>query len=320
MADTRLFFATDVHGNSVCWQKFLKMPEIHNVNVMVLGGDLTGKAIVPIVRQKDNTYIYDLFRKKHELRDLKAVEKAAEDISGITGYYTLITSPEEMAMLERDQVKLREIFENLQKERLRKWMALADEKLKGDVKNVRIFASGGNDDTPAINSILKESKSVTYCEDRVVDVDAYHKMISLSWVNPSPWNTPREASEEQLEEMYAKLFAQVSNYENLICNFHAPPFDSGLDTAPKLDKTLKPEIGMFGIEAEPVGSKATRKAIEKYQPLLGLHGHIHESSGERKIGRTLCVNPGSEYGEKILRGYIFDLTPEGISKHWRVYG
>jgi hypothetical protein len=60
-----------------------------------------------------------------------------------------------------------------------------------------------------------------------------------------------------------------------------------------------------------VGSKAVRAAIEKYQPLVGLHGHIHESRSAQKIGRTTCINPGSEYGEGILRGCLVTFA-EGV--------
>ena len=45
------------------------------------------------------------------------------------------------------------------------------------------------------------------------------------------------------------------------------------------------------------GSTAVRASIEKHQPLVGLHGHIHESKGFVTLGRTLCLNPGSEYGK-----------------------
>jgi len=57
---------------------------------------------------------------------------------------------------------------------------------------------------------------------------------------------------------------------------------------------------------------AVREAIEKYKPLLGLHGHIHESRGVVNIGRTLCINPGSEYGEGIIRGAIVDLAKDKV--------
>ena len=64
-----------------------------------------------------------------------------------------------------------------------------------------------------------------------------------------------------------------------------------------------------------VGSIAVRAAIEKYQPLLGLHGHIHESRSAQKIGRTLCINPGSEYGEGVLRGILLELSSKGLEDH-----
>jgi hypothetical protein len=65
-------------------------------------------------------------------------------------------------------------------------------------------------------------------------------------------------------------------------------------------------------EMAQVGSTAVAEMIEKYQPLLGLHGHIHEATGKRQIGRTLCVNPGSNYTEGILNGFILTLDDKKI--------
>ncbi len=70
----------------------------------------------------------------------------------------------------------------------------------------------------------------------------------------------------------------------------------------------------------PVGSKAIRVAIEKYQPLLGLHGHIHESKASQYLGRTLLLNPGSEYTEGILRGFFIEYDSEGIKNYWKIEG
>jgi Icc-related predicted phosphoesterase len=61
---------------------------------------------------------------------------------------------------------------------------------------------------------------------------------------------------------------------------------------------------MGGEVTGPVGSTAVRAAIEEHQPLLSLHGHIHESGGAVRIGRTLAINAGSEYGEGVLRGVL----------------
>src|ERR1700760_1547096 len=70
----------------------------------------------------------------------------------------------------------------------------------------------------------------------------------------------------------------------------------------------------------PVGSTAVRKIIEHYQPLLAVHGHIHESGGERRIGDTLCINPGSEANHGILRGYLIDIGKKGVELAQRVEG
>jgi Icc-related predicted phosphoesterase len=64
-----------------------------------------------------------------------------------------------------------------------------------------------------------------------------------------------------------------------------------------------------------VGSKAVRRAIETYQPILSLHGHIHESRGVATIGRTVCINPGSEYPDGVLRGAIVDFDRDGVKSY-----
>ena len=60
----------------------------------------------------------------------------------------------------------------------------------------------------------------------------------------------------------------------------------------------------------PVGSTAVRDAVQRVQPLLSLHGHIHESRGATKIGSTLALNPGSSYEEGILQAAIVNLDPK----------
>jgi Icc-related predicted phosphoesterase len=99
----------------------------------------------------------------------------------------------------------------------------------------------------------------------------------------------------------------VKDYDHCIFNFHVPPLDSTLDSCPKLDWNTDPPTPIVSggqIVFAGAGSQAVRKAIEKYQPMLGLHGHIHEAQGIIKIGKTTCINPGSEYGEGILRGCL----------------
>jgi hypothetical protein len=187
--------------------------------------------------------------------------------------------------------------------------------------DVKCYVSPGNDDRFDIDPVLKESSVVIYPEDEVVWIDENHEMITTAWTNPTPWNSPRETTEQDLAERIAKMTSKVQKMETCIFNLHCPPYDTPLDTAPELDETLKPKVkGGGGISMVHVGSISVKQAIEKHQPLLGIHGHIHESRGFVKIGRTLCINPGSEYGEGILRGALINLDEKKIKSYLLTQG
>jgi len=133
-------------------------------------------------------------------------------------------------------------------------------------------------------------------------------MLSLGYSNITPWRCPRDISEEEIEEKITRLMGNVDRDSQLIYCIHVPPYDSGIDSAPELDENMKPKVGPGGqLMVMPVGSKAVRRSIEVYQPLLSLHGHIHEARGFSKIGKTMCFNPGSEYHEGILRGVLIQI-------------
>ena len=296
---TRILFVTDVHGSEYVFRKFLNAIPIYKADVGILLGDLAGKLLIPIVKNPDNTYVSTFFGGTYKFKE-KELDDVKKRIS-IAGYYPIIVTKEELDEIERNpELKDRLFVENI-KARLRSWIKLAEERLKG--KNVKIFISAGNDDPLEIEEVLNESDFVINVGMKKVWVDEHHEMITLPYSNPTPWNTPREVPEEKLEEMIEDLVKKIENMENAIFNFHVPPYDSGLDLAPKLSKDLTPSVS----EMIPVGSVAVRKSIEKYQPMMGLHGHIHESKGFCNIGRTICFNPGSEYGEGILKGVLVDI-------------
>jgi Icc-related predicted phosphoesterase len=103
-----------------------------------------------------------------------------------------------------------------------------------------------------------------------------------------------------------------------VFNVHCPPSDTHLDQAPLLDDDLRPVVDASGIRTTSVGSTSVREAIERHQPVLGLHGHVHESPGASKLGASLCLNPGSEYGDGILRGAIVDLETGHGLRSWQM--
>lgn len=301
---TRLYFTTDVHGSETCFRKFLNTPKFYNADVIVLGGDLTGKVVIPILKLGGNSYIGELRGREYKLEGERAVAEFEHKVA-MAGFYTYRTTQDELSMLESDNNAVEDLFTQLICERVEQWLELADERLEG--QGVDCYISPGNDDIFEIDPLLDASKMVSNPEGRVVQIDDLYEMASYGWSTFTPWNSPRECSEDDMASNIAKILSQVRCMENCIFNFHCPPYNTKIDSAPKLDEDLRPVMGGEGMEMMPVGSKAVRSAIEEHQPLLGLHGHVHESRGVHRLGRTLAINPGSTYTDGTLLGVIIEL-------------
>jgi len=164
-----------------------------------------------------------------------------------------------------------------------------------------------------VDEIIRASRRVLLVEGQVTPLDSDHEMIASGWSNRTPWDTHREEDEDQLAARYEAMISQLKDPKNSIFNIHVPPYKSGLDEAPELDKNLRPVLA--GNSMIPVGSTALRAAIEKSQPLLSLHGHIHEGRGSTRIGTTLCINPGSMYEQGTLLGAIVKLGKNKIENY-----
>jgi uncharacterized protein len=302
---TRLFYATDIHGSEITFRKFLNAAKFYEVDALVFGGDLMGKLLIPIVRVAGGTWQASLQGKQHHLQDpghLAQFKKSLETL----GFYWFECDPEEYGEYERDQGRIEELFDSLAKRRLASWIELAEERLSGT--HVRAYLCGGNDDTDEVLTALESAQDrVVACELRVVPLDDEHVLATVGYSTPTPWNTPREASEEEIAEAIEKLMAEVGDPSRCVFNFHVPPLDSSLDTCLKLDASVWPPAPVIE-NGQPIyyggGSQAVTEALERYQPVVGLHGHIHESRGGTRYGRTPAFNPGSEYGEGVLRGLI----------------
>lgn len=305
---TRLFYATDVHGSTVCWRKFINSADFYAADVLVLGGDTTGKAIMPIVDEGDR-YTYTREGDEYVIEDEDELEEQ-KSVFANRGYYWYVFDEEEYELLQSaDDSSDREdeIFLEQMKRRIRNWTDFAEERLPEEVP---VFVCPGNDDPFEIDPVWKESAAITFGEGEEYDIDEHYSMISSGWTNPTPWDTDREEPEADLRDRLQDVVSVVDDPEHCIFNFHAPPYDSGLDEAPELDEELRPKFG--GQTTEPVGSKAVREALETHQPPLSLHGHIHESRGKTQIGDTWAVNPGSVYSEGSLQGAVIDLYPDEV--------
>ncbi len=305
-----IFFATDVHGSDICWKKFINAGKFYEADVIILGGDMTGKAIVPIIHQGGDAYKVVLLEQESML---KGEEQVAEMVKKIKsrGYYPYQTTPDEIAELNKNPHRVDEIFAAEVLKTAQQWLDYADEKLEGS--GIRCFVSPGNDDMFELDELVRTSKHVQLGEGRVIQLDKEHELISSGWSNITPWRTFREEDEDKLRLRYEAMISQVKDVQNSIFNIHVPPYNSTLDEAPELTEDLRPKHG--GRSIVPVGSRACRAVIEEHQPLLGLFGHIHEAKGTARIGRTLCINPGSMYEQGRLLGALVKLEHNKVKNY-----
>jgi Icc-related predicted phosphoesterase len=299
---TKLFFATDIHGSDICWSKFLNAGKFYGVDVLILGGDMTGKAIVPFIHQGGKKYRVTLLEQEFETSTEDELQDMIKRVRS-RGYYPYLTDPDEIAELEKEPDRVNQIFLQEVLKVLQQWMDLADKKLEGT--GMKVYCCPGNDDMDEVDDIVRSSRHVVLAEGKVTPLDDIHEMIASGWSNRTPWDTHREEDEDQLKLRYEAMICQLQDPRNAIFNIHVPPYRSSLDEAPELDENLRPK--MAGQALKPVGSTALRKVIEETQPLLGLHGHIHEGRGATRIGKTLCINPGSMYEQGTLLGAIVKL-------------
>ncbi len=304
MADVKLFFATDIHGSDTCMRKFLNAARFYRCDVLVMGGDITGKMIVPIVAEGPDSYRARLFGTDEvvDAAGLPALRKRITD----AGYYAYDTEPDEMAELAGDQARVEELFTRVMRETLQGWLTLAEERLAG-TGTVCLLAPG-NDDPPFVDEVLRSSPLVINPEGQLVELPGGFSLVSVGYANPTPWDSPRELPEGELEASMVAEAEKVPDPSRAVFNLHVPPKETPLDQAMLLDDQWRPVLKGGRPVIAGVGSSAVRSVIERYQPMLSLHGHIHESRGGAKLGRTTSINPGSEYSESVLRGAIVTLS------------
>jgi Icc-related predicted phosphoesterase len=306
----KFYFATDVHGSEICWKKFLAASKFYDVDTLILGGDMTGKAIIPIIALGGDQYKVTLLEQVTILQGKEEVDKMVQTIQN-RGYYPYVTNPDEVQAISSTPGRTDELFLEQVMKTMQRWMEYADSKLSGT--GIQCYVCPGNDDMFEIDAVIAASKYVRSLEGQVVELDEHHELVNSGWSNPTPWQTHREEPEEALLVRLETVISKVKNPSQAVFNLHAPPYGSGLDDAPELTKDLRPAYA--GRSIIPVGSHAVMTVIDKYQPLLGLHGHIHEAKGTRKYKKTLCINPGSMYEQGMLNGAVIELKPNKIGNY-----
>jgi Icc-related predicted phosphoesterase len=307
---TTLFFATDVHGSDICWKKFISAGKFYGADIIILGGDMTGKAIVPIIHQGGDTYKSVLLEQESILEGEEAVQEMETHIKS-RGYYPYRTTPDEIRELNADPARVDGIFHEEVLRTAGRWLAYADEKLEGS--GIRCYVAPGNDDMFELDDLIRTSRHVELAEGKVIELDRHHEMISSGWSNITPWHTYREEDEDKLRVRFDAMISQLKNVRLSVFNLHCPPYGSTLDDVPELTEDLKPKLG--GRALVPVGSHAVRDVILEHRPILGLFGHIHEGKGAIRLGKVLCINPGSMYVQGRLLGAVVNLARNKVKSY-----
>jgi Icc-related predicted phosphoesterase len=298
----KVFFATDVHGSEVCWRKFLNAGEHYKADVVILGGDMTGKALVPIIDEGGGRWHATLLENREVLEGEDAV-LAFEQAVQRRGYYPFRVAPDELEELSQSEERWHKLFDHHMVSTVERWMQMADEKVGGTGR--RIIVCPGNDDQIEIDAIVEAAETVELGEGKVLDLEGF-QLVSSGWANRTPWDTYREEDEPDLRQRFDAMISQITaDPQHTIFSLHCPPYNTGLDDAPQL--TAEMDLKDAGRSTVPVGSTAVREVIEEYQPALSLHGHIHEARGTKRLGRTLCINPGSSYEQGQLLGAVVDM-------------
>jgi uncharacterized protein len=313
---TRIFYAGDVHGSRVCWKKFINAGAHYPAEALVMGGDLTGKGLVPIVREGDGSYTAQVIGERRVAHSAEELDQLQAAIS-TNGMYPLIVDREEAERLGSDRERREAALEGAILSELELWMEFADERLGGTGR--RAYVIPGNDDPWSIDPVLAAAASVEACDEEICQVGP-HELLSFGYSNRTPWHTPRELDEDEIYARLDRLVRQLANPAGAIFNIHVPPRDSSLDTAFEVDDQLRYVLKGGRPHEVATGSSAVRQIIEEAQPLLSLHGHIHESKGITKIGRTVAINPGSDYGSGHLDGCLVHLAPNRVVNHYLVSG
>jgi Icc-related predicted phosphoesterase len=316
----QIFYAADMHGSERVWRKFLNSASFYSVDALILGGDITGKILVPVLEEKPGRYLASLFGKIEVAKNQSQLEDLEKRLR-FNGYYPYRCSSDELAKIDSDVDYRKEVMNGVMVKTAARWAAIADEKLSDT--EVMVYGMAGNDDEQAVDDAFR-SEHLINVESTVTRMGDY-QLLSCAWGNPSPWNTPRELPEDQLQEKLERLAQGLDDELPSVFNLHIPPFDSGLDTGPDVagvdadGMVIVKKVGGQPQQA-PVGSHAVRSLIEARQPILGLHSHIHESRAVSKLGRTVCINPGSSYQDGVLDGVVVVLEQGEVKSYQLVSG
>lgn len=312
----RIIQAADFHGSTAAWRKFMAAARQHSAQHAIVSGDLTGKAIVPIIHTNGHYEGY-LFGNRVQAETEAELAAFRERIENV-GFYDHVCELDEARALEADPARLHQLFVEKMNARLHGWLEFASEYLAP--LGIPLWVIPGNDDDMSVDAILNAAQYARNVDHQVVELDEQHELVSMGDTSMTPWECPRDYPEEHMVAAVRDLVEQIRNPAGAIFNFHCPPFNTKIDQAPALTGDLEIVHEAGQVMMTSAGSPAIRRAVEEVQPLLSLHGHIHEARGVQKLGRTVALNPGSEYAEGVMKAAIVNLEPTRVKGYMLISG
>jgi Icc-related predicted phosphoesterase len=206
---TKIYFVTDIHGSERCFRKFLNAGPLYKADVMIMGGDLAGKELLVISEKAGgSSYSFIVNGKSFEIETNEELKEAKQFISDL-GFYSYVGQSEDIQAMQAEQT-FEAFMETLMRERMLKWLEMAEQKLS--TSKMPLYWMLGNDDPQSWASYLRDCPWGTYSEDGIIKIDDYHEMISWGYSNPTPWQTAREQSEEQLLVTLDFMTSNVSHH------------------------------------------------------------------------------------------------------------
>lgn len=303
-AERTIFYVADIHGSDLCFRKWLNAARFYGADVLIVGGDLTGKILLPIYPAGGIHSGWTATWGGRQVRlETRAEVEELIRTARREGAYGYVTTVDEVAAIRASPTLERETFTRLKLDALGDWIRLADQRLADGT--VRALVMAGNDDPPEIDALLASSEHVEDVGGAVTEIAPGIHMASVGESTPTPWHTPRELPDEVLGARVTDVVDALPNGGTTIWNLHMPPYKTGIDDAPELDDELHVQYDAGGEpRMGPVGSTSIRRLIEERGPTLALHGHIHEGRGRYRLGRTQGANPGSQYQDGVLMGIL----------------
>lgn len=306
----KLFYTSDIHGSEKCFLKFLNAGKFYKASALVLGGDIAGKMVVPIIARSGRWEARFLGR--DFVAQTETERNETEKLVRMNGFYPVVMTPDEHAHFSNDEAEREKMIDKVVLAAIERWIGIAEDRLRNT--GIRCFVNAGNDDDDYIDNALRQSDVVENHDGGITDLTDDIQMAVCGYSNTTPFDSPREMKEEQLEAHIEEIVSKLKAPSSAVFTLHAPPYNTGIDSAPLLENGAVVTSGGQTVMT-PVGSTAVRNVIERHQPLVGLHGHIHESRGTKQLGRTLCINPGSEYSEGVLRGVLVSFKRGKLKGH-----